>query len=154
MRSKVFEAVGSYNKGHLDMTRKNVRSTRSRIKCTTPIIFPGASETPQDIHPLTPVDERRNPMFADCFSITGQVYYDLPGPFLCASTSGMKCQMEVYDYDPNNILVKPMKSHTAAEHTRAYKVVFKHLTSHSFRPKLQKLDNEASVMLKDFLIDN
>ena len=30
-------------KGHLDMTRKNVRSTR---KCTTPTILPGAAETP------------------------------------------------------------------------------------------------------------
>ena len=84
----------------------------------------GPAKNPQDIHPLTPVDERRNPMFADCFSITGQVYYDLPGPFLCASTSGMKCQMEVYDYDPNNILVKPMKSRTAAEHTVARNYIF------------------------------
>ena len=60
----------------------------------------------------------------------------------------------MYDYDLNNILVKPMKSRTAAEHMRAYKVVFNHLTSRGFRPKLQKLDNEASVILKDNLIDN
>ena len=62
--------------------------------------------------------------------------------------------MVVYDYELENILVDPMKSRTAAEHTRAYKLVFNHLTSRSFRPKLQKLDNEASVILKDFLIDN
>ena len=47
-----------------------------------------------------------------------------------------------------------MNSRAAAEHTRAYKVVFNHLTSCGLRPKLQKLDNEASVMLIDFLIDN
>ena len=105
------------------MTRKNVRSTR---KCTTPTIFPGAAETPQDIHPLTPFDEQKKSMFADCFTITGQVYSDLPGPFLCASTSSMKYQMVVYEYDSNNIIVKPMKIRTAAEHTRAYKVVFNH----------------------------
>ena len=133
------------------MTRKNVRSTR---KCTTPTIFPEADETPQDIYPLTPVDELKNVMFADCFPITGQVYFDLPGPFLCASTSGMKYQMVVYDDYSNNILVEPIKSRTAAEHTPAYKVVFNHLMSRGFRPKLQKLDNEASIMLKDFLIDN
>ena len=62
--------------------------------------------------------------------------------------------MVVYDYDSNKILVDTMKICTAAEHTRAYKVVFSHLTSRGFRPKLQKLDNEASVILKDFLIDN
>ena len=33
-------------------------------------------------------------------------------------------------------------------------MVFNHLTSRGLRPKLQKLDNEASVMLIDFLIDN
>ena len=66
----------------------------------------------------------------------------------------MKYQMVLYDYDSNNILVKPMNSRTAAEHKCAYKVVFNHLTSRGLRPKLHKLDNEASVMIKDFLIDN
>ena len=74
--------------------------------------------------------------------------------FICASTSGMKYQMVVYDYDSNNILVEPMKSRTSAEHTRAYKVIFKHLKSRGFKPKLQKLDNETSAMVKDFLTDN
>ena len=134
--------------GHLEITRNNVRLTRAKKKCTTPIMFPGAAETPHDMHPLTPVVECSNAMFADRFPITGQLYSDLPGQFVCASTSGMKYQMVVYNYDSNNILVKPMKSRTAAEHTRAYKVLFNHLTSRGLRPKLQKLDNEASAMLK------
>ena len=62
--------------------------------------------------------------------------------------------MVVYDYELENILVDPMKIRTAAEHTRAYKLVFNHLTSRGFRPKLQNLDKEASVILTDFLIDN
>ena len=103
-------------KGHLDITRKNVRSTR---KCTTLIIFPGAAENPQDTHPLTSVDEHRNAMFANYFPITGQVYSDLPGPFLCELTRSMKYQMVVYDYNSNNIIFDPMKIRTSSEHTRA-----------------------------------
>ena len=37
---------------------------------------------------------------------------------------------------------------------RAYKIMFNHLTSCGFRPKLQKIDNEASAMLKYLLTDN
>ena len=114
------------------MTQTNVRSTRAKKKCTTPIMFKGAAKTTQYMHPLTPVVERSNEMFAECFTITGQVYSDLPGPFVCASTISMKYQMVVYGYDSNNILVEPMKSRTSAEHTRAYKVVFNHLTSRGF----------------------
>ena len=111
-------------------------------------MFPGAAKTPQDMHSLMLVVERRNAMFAECFPITGQVYSKLPGPFVCASTSSMKYQTVVYDYDSDNIIVEPIKSRTAAEHTCAYKVLFNHLTSRGLRPKLQKLDNEASAMLK------
>ena len=106
------------------------------------------------MHLLTPVVERSNAIFSECFPITGQVYSDLPGPFVCASTSGMKYQMVVYDYDLKKILTRPMKICTSAEHMRSYKVMFNHLTSCEFRPKLQKLDNEASAMLKYLLTDN
>ena len=51
---KYLKQLAGTIKGYLDMTRKNVRSKR---KCTTPTIFPEADKTPQDIHPLTPVDE-------------------------------------------------------------------------------------------------
>ena len=120
-------------------------------KCTTPISFPGAAETPQDMQPTKPGLERSNAVYAKCFHITGQVYSDLPGPFLCASTSGMKYQMVVYDYDSNNILVKSMMSRSAANHTRAYKVIYEYLVSRGCQPKLQKLDNEASASLKHYL---
>ena len=120
-------------------------------KFITPISFPGAAETPQDMQPTNPGLERSNAIYAECFHITGQVYSDLPGRFLCASTSGMKYQMVVYDYDSNNILVESMMSRTAAEHTRAYKIIYEYLVSRGCRPKLQKLDNEASASLKHYL---
>ena len=111
-------------KGHLDMARKNFRSTKPKKKCTTLISFPGVADSPQDMQPTKLGLERSNAVYAECFHITCQVYSDLSGPFLCASTSGMKYQMVVYDYDSNNILVESMMSRTEDEHTRAYKVIF------------------------------
>ena len=94
---KLLKPSAATIKGHLDMTRKNLRSNKPKNKCITPISFPGAAETPQDMQPTKPGLERINAIYAECFHITGRVYSDLPGPFLCASTSGMKYQMVVYD---------------------------------------------------------
>ena len=105
------------------------------------------------MHPTKPSLERSNAVLAEFFPITGQVHSDLPGLFICTLVSGMKHHMVVYDYNSNNIIVETMKSLTAAEHTRVYKIIFDHLTSRGFRPQLQKLDNEASTMLKVFLTE-
>ena len=65
----------------------------------------------------------------------------------------MKYQMVIYDYDSNNILVESMMSRTAAEHTRAYKIIYEYLVSRGCQPKLKKLDNEASASLKHYLAE-
>ena len=65
----------------------------------------------------------------------------------------MKYQMVVYDYESNNILVESMMIRTAAEHTQAYKIIYEYLVSRGCRPRLQKLDNEASASLKHYLTE-
>jgi hypothetical protein len=44
-----------------------------------------------------------------------------------------------------------MKSKSGAEWVRAFGIVLDEMTSKGFKPKLQTMDNEASVALKNIL---
>jgi hypothetical protein len=59
--------------------------------------------------------------------------------------------MILYDYDSNSILAEPMRSRTAHEMVRAYAKLHTYLVTRGLKPKLQRLDNEASQNLKDFM---
>jgi hypothetical protein len=59
--------------------------------------------------------------------------------------------MVLYDYNSNAILTEPMKNRTAASTLQAFKTLHTKLIKASLRPKLQKLDNECSQLLKDYL---
>jgi hypothetical protein len=59
--------------------------------------------------------------------------------------------MILYDYDSNAILVQPIKDRTAHELLKAFQVMEQELVSRGLKPKLMKLDNEASTLLKDYL---
>ena len=45
----------------------------------------------------------------------------------------------------------PMKSKKGQEHTKAYRECHNILVKRGLRPKLQRLDNEASALLTDFM---
>ena len=137
-------------KGHLDQQRKNIRSTKPKRSMATPKSLPGVDETEQDLHPAQH-QQRTNYVFADCHDITGQIFSDQPGRFLVSSISGHQCIMVVYDYDSNSILAEPMKSRSGTEMRRAHQTIFEYLSKRGFRPKLQRLDNEVSRELKEFM---
>ena len=59
--------------------------------------------------------------------------------------------MIVYDYDSNAILAEAMKSRTAHEMLRAYEAIHSYLAKRGLKPKLQRLDNEASNKLKEYM---
>jgi hypothetical protein len=59
--------------------------------------------------------------------------------------------MIVYDYDSNAILAKAMISRSEHEMIRAYETIHQYLVSRGLRPKLQRLDNEASTKLKEYM---
>ena len=52
------------------------------------------------------------------------------------------------------IFAEPMKSRSATDHLNAYKHIHNILKSRGLKPQLQRLDNEASHLLKTFLHDN
>jgi hypothetical protein len=59
--------------------------------------------------------------------------------------------MILYDYDSNAILAQPIKDRTAPELLKAFQFMEQELVARGLRPKLMKLDKEASRLLKDYL---
>ena len=59
--------------------------------------------------------------------------------------------MIMYVYDANAIMSTPMKNRTKESHTEAYRELHQQLVKKGLRPKMQRLDNEASKMLKEFM---
>jgi hypothetical protein len=59
--------------------------------------------------------------------------------------------MILYDYDSNAILAQPIKDRTAPELLKAFQVMEQQLVARGLKPKLMKLDNEASKLLKTYL---
>ena len=63
----------------------------------------------------------------------------------------MKYVMIFYAYDVNYILGAPTKNRSEAEFLRVYKEFYSELQSKCFKPHFNKMDNEASVELQEFI---
>jgi hypothetical protein len=60
--------------------------------------------------------------------------------------------MVLYDYyDSNAILAKPIKDRTSPKLLKVFQFIEQELVVRGLKPKLMKLDNEASKLLKDYL---
>jgi hypothetical protein len=81
----------------------------------------------------------------------GQIYSDQTGRFPVVSSKGNKYIMILYDYDSNAILAQPIKYRTAPKLLKAFQVMEQELVDRGLKPKLMKLDNEASKLLKAYL---
>jgi hypothetical protein len=84
---------------------------------------------------------------------TGQVYSDQTGKFVQPSSHGNNYLFILYDYDSNLILAEPMKTRSAQSILGAYKTVHTKLCRSGLKPQLQRLDNECSDALKEFMTD-
>lgn len=132
--------------GHLDQTRMNQRSTKTTKQ-----------QQEDDSEPIIPIQEPDNNktqyVYAATaeFSDTNMVYSDLTGRFPHTSNQGNKYVLILYTYDGNAIIQEPMRSRTDSETIRAYKVLLERLNKVGLSPKLQRLDNEASQALREFL---
>jgi len=151
-------------KGHLDQTRQNQRSTKPKPpKPSAPKVDPPVSEPTivppddetmddEDFHPASPTDGARTyHCYVAVMQTTGQVYTDPTGRFIVPSSTGNNYLLVLYDYDSNAILVAPMKTRTAGSIVAAYKTLHKRLCDAGLRPLLQRLDNECSAALKNFM---
>jgi hypothetical protein len=74
----------------------------------------------------------------------GQIYTDQTGIFPVILSKGNNYIMISYYYDSNAILAQPIKDHTAPELLKAFQIMEQELVARGLKPKLMKLDNEAS----------
>jgi hypothetical protein len=81
----------------------------------------------------------------------GQIYTDQTGRFPVVSSKGNTYIMILDDYDSNAILAQPIKDRTAPELLKAFQLMEQELVARGLKPKLMKLDNEASKLLKSYL---
>lgn len=96
-------------------------------------------------------EKRLKIVYPACIDVTGQIYTDQTGQFLVPSISGNKYLFILYDYDSNLIHAEPMTSRTQHQILAAYKKSMAMLKSRGFTPQLQRLDNEASKLLRDHM---
>jgi hypothetical protein len=135
---KYFSKSTYTTKGHLNQQRQNARTTK--IKDTKVIV------TESDIY------HGIKTQFIYAATIdAGQIYTDQTGRFSVVSSKGNKYIMILYDYDSNAILAQPIKDRIAPELLKAFKVMEQELVVRGLKPKLMKLDNEASNLLKTYL---
>jgi hypothetical protein len=122
----------------LNQQRQNARTTQ--IKST--------NENNQE----TDIDHGINIQFVYAATIdAGQIYTDQTGRFTVVSSKGNKYIMVLYDYDSNAILAQPIKYRTAPELLEAFQIMEQVLLTRGLKPKLMKLDSEASKLLKTYL---
>jgi hypothetical protein len=122
----------------LNQQRQNARTTK--IKYTKVIV------TEPDLdHGI------KNQFVYDATIDAGQIYTDQTGRFPVVSSKGNTYIMILYDYDSNAILAQPIKDRTAPELLKAFQVMEQELVARGLKPKLMKLDNEASQLIKTYL---
>jgi hypothetical protein len=90
-------------------------------------------------------------VYAKVVTITGQIYSDQTGRFPVTSSKGNKYIIIVYDYDSAAILAEPIKNRTETELLRVCSKLHQYLADRGLKPRLQKLDNECSEALKQFM---
>jgi hypothetical protein len=125
-------------KGHLHQQRQNTRTTQIKTNNT--------SSQESDI------DHGIKTQFVYATTIdAGQTYTDQTGRFPVVSSKGNKYIMILYDYDSTAILSQPIKDRTAPESLKAFQIMEQELVARGLKPKLMRLDNEASKLLKTYL---
>ena len=100
-----------------------------------------------------PTSLKSHHLYADCEAATRQIYTDQPGRFITPSSSGNTDMLILYDYDSNFIHVEPMPNRSGASILAAYKRAHTMFSSRGLRPQLQRLDNEASHALQEFMTE-
>jgi hypothetical protein len=141
-------------KGHLDQQRQNIRSTQAPTNLPVPDTISSDTNLPAHTDGSAPIQENTNirthHIFAVSHDLKIQIASNLTGRFPTTAFDGHQYVLIIYDYDSHSILAETMKNRLAQEHLRAYNKLYHYLCARGFRPLLlQKLDNEASALLKN-----
>ena len=145
--TKHFPKCEATTLGHLDQTRKNIRSTRVHPQVSIPQQL--ACSFDSIASPM-----RTNIVLVDTFMPSKIIYSDLTGMFPVKSTRGNQYVFLLYDYDSNTFHVRSLCSRKDTAIVAAYDSIHVHLCSRGLAPELQLLDNETSTALQQSMQKN
>jgi hypothetical protein len=131
--------------GHLDATRKGIKSTKPKTKMEDIIPEPSAEEI------LLSKDKRLWYQVYDVTSATtGRTHADATGAFPVKSLSGALYVIVYYHEDYNYIHVETTKSRTGVHLLEALQKAVRFFERHGAKPQLVRMDNECSQLTKDW----
>lgn len=82
----------------------------------------------------------------------GKIYTDLTGQFIIKSSTSNNYLFVLYNYHSNAILCELIKNRTKHSILAAFQLLHTKLVKAGVRPKLQRLNDQCSDILKEFLI--
>lgn len=136
-------------KGHMYRNRKGLRSTRPPMKTKHPGIDEGDMNLPECCKATSHSNIICAAALAD--TIIGTIYMDFPGKFPVRSIRNMQYMFVCYSYEPNAILVRPMKNRSDECFVGAYEEVYEYLAARGFKPKLNVTDNECLKAVQKYI---
>ena len=139
--AKYYPETTETPKGHLNQSRKNVRSTKPK---RTPLEVPNTS---------TLRGRKVHNVYTSLYEARNTVFSDQTGQFPPHSQWGNKYIMVMVEINSNAIVVEPIKSRKDAELTRAYQTMILRFWRAGIIPKKHILDNEVSEALKTIIQD-
>ena len=138
--NKYYPETDETPKGHMNQTRKNVRSTK-------------AKPLKEYEHKNQLEGKKVKDVYIKVYDTRETIFSDQTGQFPTRSRSGNKYIMVMVEIDSNAILVEPMKSRKDAEMIRAYNSLMLRLKRAGIVPKKHVLDNEVSENMKEHIRD-
>jgi hypothetical protein len=128
----------STTKGHLNQQRQNTITTKIKDA--------------QVIVPDPDIDHGVKTQFVYAATIDAGINYTYQtGRFPEVSSKGNKYIMILYDYNSNAIFAQSINDRTDPELLKAFQFMKQELVARGLKPKLMKLDNKASKLLKAYL---
>ena len=139
--AKYYPETSETPKGHMNQTRKNVRSTKPK-------------PTPLEVTNTTTLQGKKvRDVFVKTYDVRNTVFSDQTGRFPTISQTRNKYIMVMVEIDSNAILVEPLSSRKDQELTRAYRALMLRLKRAGIIPKKHVLDNEVSEAMKLIIKD-
>ena len=134
---------------HLDQTKKNYKSTKHTVAAAPPLRPTPQIDTDLDTFPLHEPGST-NSIYTK-LERTHQNFMDSTGRFPVKSRAGNEYNLIImYSHDANYIHVEPMKRGTDRL-VDAYHCGHVFFKSKGFHPKFERLDNETSKELQDYM---
>ena len=135
--NKYYPETNETSMGHLNQTRRNVRSTRPLEMSNT----------------TTLRGKKMRDVYMSVYNTRETIFSDQTGQFPTRSQRGNKYIMVMVEIDSNAILVEPMTSRKDAEMIRAYDALITRLRRAGSAPIKHVLDNEISENMKAHIRD-